>query len=284
MRRLCTLIFLGACMASSPTFAQNPAAPGYAAEAKQAQELLNKAVDHYQEVGDAALAEISRQGRFTTDNFYVYVVNTDGVMLASGGPSAIYIGRDISSLLDDELKQAFTNALSQPESGVTHSREYRWMNWRDGKVERKHAYYQRVGNKVFAAGYYLPRSSPEEAMNLLNDAVVAMSETPELTLEKINNLDKQFNRDDLYVFVVDEKKQKFAAHGYNRRLISTDFRKLRSADGQPIGEEMLARMNGRETAEIVYLWRNPMTSTKEMKHTVMKRVGNYIIAVGYYTK
>lgn len=284
MRRLCTLIFLGACLASSPTFAQSPAAPGYAAEAQQAQDLLKKAVDHYQEVGDAALAEISRQGRFTTENFYVYVLNTNGVMLASGGPSAIYIGRDISSLLDDELKQAFANALTQQESGVIHSQEYRWMNWRDGKVERKHAYYQRVGDKVFAAGYYLPRSSPEEAEHLLDDAVVAMTKDSDSTIEKINKLDKQFNRDDLYVFVVDEQTKQFVAHGYNRRLIRTDFRKLRSADGEPIGQEMLARMNGKQSAEIDYLWRNPMTSEKELKHTLMKRVGNYIVAVGYYTK
>ncbi len=269
----------------SSLMAQSDAAisAGYEAEARQARSLLEKAVASYRERGEPVLAEISRQGQFTTSQHYVYVVNTQGVMLASGGPSVVLLGRNISDLLDEELRVAFQQVLSQPESGIIHSQQYRWMNWKDGKVERKHAYYQRVGDKIFAAGYYLPRSSPEEAANLLHDAAMAIGSSAQETLGRINRLDKFFNRDDLYVFVVDLDKEQFIAHGFNRRLVGTDFRSLKAIDGQPIGQQMLAAIKGKQQAEVSYLWRNPVTGKQESKTTLLERVGNLMIAVGYYS-
>ncbi|MDH0426625.1 cache domain-containing protein [Stutzerimonas stutzeri] len=285
MLRACILALLFPC--TLPALAAQPAevaiSAGYEEEAQQARLLLEKAVTAYRERGESVLAEINRQGQFTTSQHYVYVVNTQGTMLASGGPSAILIGRDISALLDEELKLAFQQVLSQPESGIVHSQQYRWMNWKDGQVERKHAYYQRVGDKIFAAGYYLPRSSPEEASNLLRDAVTAIGKNAQETLKRINQLDKLFNRDDLYVFVVDLEKEQFIAHGANLRLVGTNFRSLQAADGQPIGQQILSAIKGRQHAEVNYLWRNPITGKQESKATLLERVGQYIVAVGYYS-
>ncbi|ROM34375.1 calcium channel protein [Pseudomonas poae] len=249
----------------------------------QAKSLLENALAYYREAGDIALAEFSRQGRFTTEDNYVYVVDTHGVMLASGGPSAIYIGRNITTLLDNDLRKAFAAALEQPESEVIHSQEYRWMNWRDHKVERKHVFYQRLGDKIFAAGYYLPRSSPQEAQLLLDDAVSAIASDAKGSLARINALDPFFNRDDLYVFVVDIQKKRFIAHGFDRRLIGTDFSTLKSVEGQPIGKQMLGAITGEQTAQVNYLWHNPMTGAKEYKHTLLKSIGTYLVAVGYYS-
>ncbi|MCS3835713.1 cytochrome c [Pseudomonas sp. JAI111] len=274
----CLIAFSGLIMGAEPP------APleAYQAEASQARGLLAKAVAAYKEEGETVLAQLSRQGRFTAPNTYVYVINTQGVMLASGGPSAIYIGRDIRPMLDDELKNALNEALSSANDDVAHSREYHWMNWQDGKRERKRVYFQRVGDKVFAAGYYMPRSSPQEAAQLLGDAVSALQTDPRATLEKINRLDAFFNRDDLYVFVIDDTSQKFAAHGADHRLVGTDIRTLRGADGELIGPRLLAAVKGRVQGEAIYAWRNPVTGNKEQKHTLMKRQGNFIVAVGYY--
>lgn len=291
MKRPCMLLML--CLpffvlhtASATTDEAAQSAPitqGYELQAAQAKELLEKAVAYYREAGDAALAELSRQGRFTTDTQYVYVVNTKGVMLASGGPSALFIGRTVSPLLEKDLQQAFAEALAQPESETIHSQEYRWMNWRDRKVERKHVFYQRIGDKVFAAGYYLPRSSAAEAQGLLDDAVSAMTKDAPGSINKINALDPFFNRDDLYVFVVDLRAKKIVAHGFNRRLINTDFGTLKAVDGQPIGAQMLSAAKGKQPAQVNYLWINPMTGAKEYKHTLLKSTGDYLIAVGYYS-
>ncbi|MFJ3370566.1 cache domain-containing protein [Pseudomonas sp. NPDC086251] len=228
------------------------------------------------------MAEFSRQGEFVQGEQYVYVVDTHGVMLASGGPSALYIGRNIGELLDPSLTEAFANALNQPASQAIHSQEYHWMNSQDGRVERKQAYYQRVDDKVFAVGYYLPRSSPSAAQALLDDAVKDLQKAPGDTIQRINHLDNRLTRDDLYVFIVDTDNLKMVAHGYNRRLIDTDFRKLMSVDGQPIGQQMLAALKGRDKAHANYFWRNPVTDKPEPKETLLQRSGRYIVAVGYY--
>lgn len=255
---------------------------GYEQEAEQARQLLGKAIARYREVGDQALAEFSRQGEFTTDELYVYVVNTDGIMLASGGPSSMLTGRNIKPLLDQALKDAFEEVLSQPESGVMLSREYRWMNWRDNRVERKRAYYQRLGERIFAAGYYLPRSSQTEAQRLLDDAVVALQDDNLETLKKINALNPYFNRDDLYVYVVDLRSEKFAAHGFLPRLIGRDFRTLKSSADEPIGEMALQAIRNKRSASITYIWVNPVTRQQERKTALLSRSGEYLVAVGFY--
>jgi cytochrome c len=100
----------------------------YAQETERATRLLNKAVALYRIKGPAAWVDFSRQGGFVDGEMYVYVVDTNGVMLASGGPSVILVGRNVSSVLDGELHRAFKDALSVPEDGKVRSAEYRWLN------------------------------------------------------------------------------------------------------------------------------------------------------------
>ncbi|MEX5669475.1 calcium channel protein, partial [Pseudomonas neuropathica] len=88
------------------------------------------------------------------DELYIYVVDTSGVMLASGGPSVSLVGKPVISVLDDDLKAAFEQAIAQPDDGVVRSAEYRWWNWQHGKVERKRVFYQRVKDRVISVGYY----------------------------------------------------------------------------------------------------------------------------------
>jgi cytochrome c len=246
---------------------------------------LSKAIVYYRENGDAAMANFSRQGQFVDEQLYIYVVDTSGVMLASGGPSGAMIGKQVGAYLDDDLKAAFQNAISQAEDGQVHSAEYRWWNWDDGKVERKRVFYQRVGERIFAVGYYMPRSNVKQAVTLLEKATQAMSADPKATLSKINNPgDKTFIEDDLYVFVVDLRSQRFVGHGFLRRLIGTDFSALKASDGQPIGEQMLGVMEKGEGGEVDYLWRNPMTGQSEFKRTFLRKAGNYAVAVGVYER
>ncbi|WP_339627890.1 cache domain-containing protein [uncultured Pseudomonas sp.] len=265
-------------------FAQESLEERYAPEAERASRLLNKAVAFYKDKGDAALAVFSRQGEFIDGELYVYVLDTAGVMLASGGPSVNLVGRNISSALNEELNAAFQKALSLPDNGAVHRAEYRWMNWEDGKVERKHVFFQRVGERIFAVGYYIPRASPEEARLLLDRAAAAIAKSPEETFKRINGLDAEFIRDDLYVFVADLRTERYVAHGYNLRMVGTDFRAVKSVDQALIGEQMLTIVNGKGEGEITYLWRNPVTGRSETKNTLIRKVGDYAVAVGYYLK
>lgn len=272
---LCTLFSLG-------VFAQTGVE--YEQETERASRLLDKAVTYYKANGESAFAAFSRQGVFIDGELYVYVVDTSGVMLASGGPSANLVGRDVSSVLGDELNRSFKEALSLPETGEIHSAEYRWMNWADGKTQRKRVFFQRVGERIFAVGYYMPRSSKIEALALLEHATAAVAAAPAEAIGRINGLSPEFVRDDLYVFVVDLSSEKFVAHGYNLRLVGTDFRSLLAVDKQPIGMQMLEVLKNRGEGEVHYQWRNPANNRVEQKHTLIRKVGGYAVAIGHYQR
>lgn len=249
-----------------------------------AQALLHNAVEYYRVQGDAAFAAFSRQGEFIDGEHYVFVIDNTGTMLASGGTSAVLIGRNVLKTLEPELRDALTQALSGADDGQVHSAEYRWMNARDGRVERKKVYFQREGDRVIAVGLYLPRATPEQAEKFLDRVVAAVDKDPEGTVWAINDLSADFHEDDLYVFVVDQRNRRYAAHGYNPRLIGVDFSTIKDPQGKPVGEPILKLMANAERGGYDYSWKNPVTGKIEDKHALVRKVGNYLVAVGYYRK
>ncbi|KAF1068472.1 MAG: hypothetical protein GAK45_01359 [Pseudomonas citronellolis] len=279
-RWLTGVVWLLCCLASATQWAQ---AADDAAQAQRAKALLGKAVEHYRQAGDKAFAEFSRQGAYVDHELYVYVVDGQGVMLASGGPSVVLIGRDISSLLDEGLRAQFAKALKSPENGKVQEADYRWKNWSDGRIERKHVYYQRVGDRFLAVGYYLPRADSRQAEAMLAKTAKDVAADPEGTFRRINALDKAFIEDDLYAFVVDMDSKRFVAHGYNARMIGTDFASLKDPAGNAIGHAMLALAQSKGEGQFDYQWRNPVTNKVETKHALLKKTGHYLVAVGYYS-
>ncbi|SDB58136.1 Cache domain-containing protein [Pseudomonas sp. NFACC23-1] len=261
-------------------------APVHAAtpdDGQAARSLLEKALAYYHDNGDKAFAAFSRQGEFVDKDRYVFVVDTQGVMLASGGPSSALIGRDVSEVLGPDLRKAFKDALKTPEASGIQQAEYRWQNWSDGKVERKHVYFQRVGERILAVGYYLPRASAEQAKVLLDKASSDLLKNEKATLTAVNSLKGGYLQDDLYVFVVDLNTRRYVGHGTNLRLINTDFAKVKDPDGKPVGEPILAMIGKQDVGEYEYRWKNPVTGKVEDKHAYLKKVGHFLVAVGYYS-
>ncbi len=252
-------------------------------DAKAAVALLEKALAYYHDNGDKALAAFSRQGEFVDKDRYVFVVDTKGVLLASGGPSSALIGRDVSEVLGPDLRKSFKDALKIPEGNGIQQAEYRWQNWNDGKVERKHVFYQRIGQRILAVGYYLPRATPEQAKALRDKAVQELEKDQAGTLKAINALQGGFLQDDLYVFVVDLDTGRYVAHGTNLRLINTDFAKIKDPDGKPVGEPILQLMKEQNQGEYEYRWKNPVTGKVENKHAYLRKSGHLLVAVGYYS-
>lgn len=252
-------------------------------EAAKAKALLTDAVNYYKENGDKALAVFSRQGPFVRDDLYVFAINTNGIMLASGGPSVMLIGRDIMNSIDDELKPKFQQALSMPPGDEILEADYPWGSWDTaGRKITKHVYFQRVGDTVLAVGYYRPRATSEEALQLLNSAVEAVGADARETFKAINALDERFYKDDLYVFVVEMDSQRIVAHGSNLRLVGRDLGALANRVGRPISAEDLTRVNAEGAIEFAYQWEHPITGEVETKHAFARRVGSYLVAVGYY--
>lgn len=259
------------------------AATAQEADAQAAKALLEKALAYYHKQGDKAFAAFSRQGEFIDQDRYVFVVDTKGVLLASGGPSSALIGRDVSEVLGPDLQASFKQALSVPEGQGIQQADYRWQNWNDGKVEHKHVFYQRVGERILAVGYYLPRATPEQARALRNKAVEALVKDETGTLKAINSLQGGFLQDDLYVFVVHLNTRRYVAHGTNLRLINTDFAKIKDPDGKPVGVPILKMMAEQDQGEYKYRWKNPVTGKVENKHAYVRKSGHFMVAVGYYS-
>ena len=148
----CALAQTGALGADVATPAAN--ATVSAEDAVRARALLQRAVAYYKAIKDLALAHFSPQGEFVDDELYVYVVSTKGVLLASGGLPSSYIGSNIADLQDALGKRFVREMLDKARKNGSGTVEYHWLNRTSNKTERKIAYFQKVGDRIIAVGYY----------------------------------------------------------------------------------------------------------------------------------
>lgn len=251
-------------------------------DGQRAKALLERAVLYYQQHPDNAMAAFSRQGDFVDNNAYVIVLNTSGVMLASGGPSSYLIGKNVGGVLPKELATAFFEALRTEVGQGVQKAQYHWKSWSGDRDENKVIYYRRVDDKLFAVGYFISRESPENARLMLDKVADAIASSPASTLDAINQANPAFRQDDLYPYVIDLNSRRFVGHGLNKRLLGVDFGTLKDAHGQPLGAPILRISQRPGTGEYQYLWMNPMTNRVENKHVFFRRVGTYLVAVGYH--
>lgn len=258
-----------------------PAAPA-ADDAGRAQALLDRAVAYYRANGETALGAFHRVGEFQDGELYVYVLDSDGVMLTSGGSSSALIGRNVRDLRDSEGKAFIKEILETAAAKGDGMVEYRWLNRQHGKAERKIAYFKSVGKRILVAGYYAPRASAEQARAMMWRAVHEMKQYGSKAFERFNDLNGGFVQDDLYVFVVGLSDKRMYAHGAQPRLIDRDVADLKDAAGKPIIGPMVEMAKRRGEGEFTYRWRNPVTGREENKRTFLKRVDNYLVAVGSY--
>ncbi len=253
-------------------------------DAQRARALLARAVAHFRERGDEAFVAFNDPAQFVDAELYVYVLGTDGVFLASGGSSAALIGRQVKNMRDAFGTPFFYDMLEKAKAGDTGTVEYRWLNRLHHKPERKIAYFHKVDKRILAVGYYIPRASAEQAAALLDRAVAAVKADQAKAIAAFNDLNGGFIEDDLYVFVVDLADGKFKAHGVSPRLVESDGFALTDPNGKPIIRQMADALKASDRGELDYAWRNPVTRKVEEKHTRFRKVGDLLVAVGYYTR
>ena len=225
-----------------PATAQTPVAASRevsADEARRAEALLQRAVTHLRTEGTRALSDFSVSGRFVDGDLYVYLLDTAGVLQASGGASFHMIGRNVLEYRDPDGRPLFAEILAGARKNGHGLIHYRWLNPQRGTVERKAAYYQAVDGNIVAVGYYAPRATPEQAMSILWRAVDELQRRGPASFDAFNDLNGGFVRDDTYVFVVGIKDQRMHAHGANPRLVGRKVAELKDAGGKPIIEQML---------------------------------------------
>ena len=266
----------------NPVFAADNLVFHVDSESERAQALLGRAVAYYQANNDAAFATFSSQGEFIDGDLYVYVLDTDGVMQASGGSSSALIGRNVSNMKDSEGKPFFKEMIASAKASGFGMVEYHWLNRASFKVEHKKTYYQKVGDRIISVGYYIPRATSEEAKALLKKATHAVKTDPEKSFAAFNDLNGGYMQDDLYVFVVGLSDGVFRAHGVSPQLVGSNGIDLIDTKGKPIIQEMINGVQSKNRGEIDYLWLNPVTGEIENKYTYFRKVDGFLVAVGFY--
>ena len=257
------------------------------AKISRAAELLDAAVAYLRRNGpqEAFAAFNDAKGSFVYGPYYVYVVGPDGMMRANGGTQMSLAGVNVLELRDAAGKPMIRDLLAAAAQQPKGKMEYRWLNPEDHRIEVKVSLYQTVGDNVVSVGYYTPRATRQDAQALLGRAVEYVKQAgPEQAFAAFNNPQGGFMQDDQYVFAVGLDDGRYRASGASPQLNGMDVRGMKDAAGTPLFENMiaLARKDGIGTVE--YVWRNPATNAVESKHTLIQRVGDVLLGVGYYTR
>ena len=133
------------------------AVPAAAAPGKDAAALLQAAEAHYDAVGrEKALADFTRDARFVEGSLYVFCVDGQNRLSASGGFPRM-VGVDI-----DRFEVGGRSGLAshmQQDSDSQGELAYDWLNPQSGAVEPKQVRYRRFGEDVCAVGEYTPSPS-----------------------------------------------------------------------------------------------------------------------------
>ena len=121
----------------------------------EAKAMLEKAVEHYKEVGrKQALADFTgRKTPFFDRDLYVACMGTDHILTANGGfPSLVGTSADAWRDADGKsLGKAIWDAVSSTGEG---SVRYRWFNPVSGKIEPKINFSRKIGDEICGVGAY----------------------------------------------------------------------------------------------------------------------------------
>lgn len=264
-----------------------PAGSVERAEAKAAAALLERAVNYLKKNGSkqAFAAFNDRHGSFVKGPYYVYVVGQDGTMHANGGAPEVLTGTNALELRDAAGKPLIRELLDAAGKTPSGQIEYRWLNRADNHVEHKTAQFRTVGKHVVVVGYYTPRATVEQAKDMMDKALAEMKKSgPDAAFTMFNDPKGRFVHDDLYVFAIGLEDGAYRAYGAAPQLSGKNASRLKDAAGKALVEEMITLAKSKDSGQVEYVWRNPATNAVETKRSLIQRVDDVLLGVGYYVK
>lgn len=253
--------------------------------ASQANALLDQAVQTLQSQGpEKALTVFNdSNGEFVQGQYYIFVLDEDGTMQASGGPSTSLVGLNVSDLKDAAGKAFMREILDISARQGSGAVEYQWLNPADNALEHKVSHFRKVGQHVLCVGYYIPRATAENARQLLDKAVQHVHEQgQETAFRSFNDPRGGFVYNDQYVFVIGLDDGRYRASGSSPNLVGLDVSNVTDAAGKPLFREMIDLAREQGSGAVDYVWRNPATNAVEAKHSLIQRVEDVLLGVGYY--
>jgi len=150
MRHLAALIFSLTLLLGGTAMAADR---GSAEEAKA---LAMKAVSLLEKSGDKAIdAFNAEKASFVDRDLYITVMDRQGVVRASSGPSAALIGKNTLDAEDPDGKKFVQEFLKVAESGKEGWVAYKYIDPLTKKIAQKKAFVYGVGAYVIMCGSYV---------------------------------------------------------------------------------------------------------------------------------
>ena len=104
---------------------------------------------------------------------------------------------------------------------------------------------------------------------------------PARAFAEFNAQQGPFHDKDLYVFVF-SLDGRYEASGADPRLVGTSVAEMTDAEGTPLVRQMMTLANAKGAGRVDYVWLNRNDNRVEHKRSLVQRVGNHIVGVGYY--
>lgn len=126
------------------------------------------------------------------------------------------------------------------------------------------------------------RSTPHEARAMFDRAVEFMEANgPERAFAAFNDPKGEFVRKDLYVFVIDDQGVYQASGAAPDALVGLTVLNTTDAAGNPLFREMIDLTRTRQEGTVRYVWLNRLTNKVEPKVSYVRKMGPYVLGVGY---
>jgi cytochrome c len=135
---------------------------------------------------------------------------------------------------------------------------------------------------VPAAPALAAHATSQDAQALLDKAVVELNAVgPDRAFAAFDSARGGWNTPELYVFVFSIKGV-YEASGADPNLVGTNAIELTDVEGKPLVRQMIEVATTAGQGRVDYLWLNRADNHVEHKRSLVRRVGDHIVGVGYY--
>jgi cytochrome c len=124
----------------------------------------------------------------------------------------------------------------------------------------------------------------EQAKDLLNKGVAYLEKVgPAKAFCAFNDPSGDFHKGPLYVFAINMDGIYFA-NSAAPTLVGVSLRDTKDAAGKPFGKNIMQVIESQGEGSVDYMWLNYTTNKVEKKRSFVKRVEDFVLGVGYYTR
>lgn len=137
----------------------------------KARQLVQKAIALYRKDSGAALSEFSNpQGLFVNGEQYVFVLDSNGMMLAHGA-NQDYLGKDFYPITDIDGKMFIKEIIDGSCSHGSGCVEYKWVNPVTKTEEPKTVYFEKIDGVIICSGVYGAHPASSILENPLHEGI-----------------------------------------------------------------------------------------------------------------